>query len=129
MQPQAVPSLPPLTGWIKLLLVGLLLSAWAVRFQGINWPRFHPDEPTIARWIEDSADDGIIRHHGYPAGFFNLLRPVRAAVLAGQQLTHQWAFWQGSLDVRKDPKVDDLLLARHFNALSLIHISEPTRPY
>ena len=57
-------------------VVGALLFAAAFRYasEGINWSRtFHPDEPTIARWMRQNNVAGYVTERAYPGGWFVLV--------------------------------------------------------
>lgn len=63
--------------WRALLALGaILLVALALRYQGVDWPRLHPDEPTIAGWARWMQDHTYISSRFYASGFFHLVGPV-----------------------------------------------------
>jgi hypothetical protein len=95
-------------GWF---LLGIMAIALWLRLRGIDWPRYHPDEYPIARWIERGAPDRV-----YPGGLFVLIRPFRYVweVLAGWQFQVRY-FW-GHAEYLREP-IDYILLGRVFNAL------------
>lgn len=64
-----------------------LFAAWEAT-AGLRWSvRFHPDELTIARWIDQTRDEGRIVDRVYPGGWFELFR-VR---LWWEGKTEQWS--------------------------------------
>lgn len=51
-----------------------ILATW-IATAGIRWSvYFHPDEPTIARWVSQVAESGYITDRAYPGGWFELHR-------------------------------------------------------
>jgi len=62
---------------VSAALFALLLAAvagWAAT-AGLHWSsRFHPDEPTIARWMHQTAKYAYILDRAYPSGWFALHR-------------------------------------------------------
>ena len=62
---------------VSAALFALLLAAvagWAAT-AGLHWSsRFHPDEPTIARWMHQTAKYAYILDRAYPSGGFALHR-------------------------------------------------------
>ena len=95
-----------------LLLVLILCSAFWLRARGLDWPRLHPDEAPVSRWIARGGPDRV-----YPGGFFQLIKPFRIAyeksLLAGKH-------WQNFLSPDTDslpPSPDYIILGRWFNVL------------
>ena len=61
----------------SVALFALLLAAVAgwMATAGLRWSvRFHPDEPTIARWMHQTAKYAYIVDRAYPSGWFALHR-------------------------------------------------------
>ena len=68
---------PSLRACLWRCVVGALLFAASFRYasEGINWSRtFHPDEPTIARWMRQNNVAGYVTERAYPGGWFELIR-------------------------------------------------------
>ena len=57
-----------------LVGVALLVAAFWYASKGIDWGRtFHPDEPTIARWMRQAQKAGYVTERAYPGGWFVLI--------------------------------------------------------
>lgn len=62
---------------VSAILLGLLIALIAgfLSTSGIFWSEFfHPDETTIAEWINQVIDEGYIKSRAYPSGWFELYR-------------------------------------------------------
>ncbi len=95
-------------------LVLIILAAFLIRLQGINWPRFHPDEYPIAHWIERGSPDRV-----YPGGTFVLIRPFRfvwTMAHGGIQFMRSYTSHYGH-DVGVTVRPDYILMGRYFNAV------------
>lgn len=93
------------------LLGAVFATALALRLQGINWPKFHPDEHPIGDWIAKGEPGRV-----YPGGFFVMIRPARAAWEAWEGLVHRVACFRGLTDRQTPPPPDYILMGRLFNA-------------
>lgn len=99
-----------------MLLLGLVcLAAFALRVQGINWPRFHPDETPIASWIESGRPARL-----YPGGYFTLIAPARAVAQASVTTWNRIQNFAGYVHSHTPQPLDFVLLARWFNVLLAI---------
>lgn len=98
-----------------LALLILMVLALFVRYRGIEWPNFHPDEPTILTWIGESESDGVVRHFGYASGFFRMYQPVRRIAVALQQVENDWSAWCGHPVRSEKTDMDTIGGVRRFN--------------
>jgi hypothetical protein len=94
------------------LLMVILGAAFALRMQGIYWPKLHPDEPVIGSWIEKSSEGLYIKDRVYPNGAFVLARPVvwTCKVLIG--LAEQVKYFCGATDNIRNIRPDGIYLGR-----------------
>jgi|GEM_PF-1121513 len=106
---------PPHRAGHLWLLVLVCLGAFWLRSEGINWPKFHPDEQVIKGWVERTADHGYITDKVYAGGFFTLARPVQWICRAVHGAAHAFAYHQGATDRPDNDPFDAILFARWFN--------------
>jgi hypothetical protein len=88
----------------------VLLFAFGLRLQGINWPAYHPDEPVIARWLAHGEPD-----RAYAGGFFTLARPFRAMWRFLESARHRVEVFRGLTEAPVPPPPDYILMARFIN--------------
>lgn len=84
--------------WAMVWLALILVTALGLRYRGIDWPKLHPDEGTIASWA-----DWIERHHAitqrlYAGGFFQTVKPVLQLRSKLEGAAVRWHYFEGSPD-------------------------------
>jgi|GEM_PF-6463599 len=100
---------------ISLALLAVFALAFLLRMEGIHWPRLHPDEPTIARFLDNVITHGNIENRVYPAGMFALCRPVWSVTQSVNSGMHRWRHWMGSEKERTAPTPNRVVFVRLFN--------------
>ncbi len=101
---------------IHMILLALIcLAAFWLRTEGINWPKFHPDEYPIATWIERTAEHGYFVDKVYASGFFMLALPVQSIVRSVQRHANAFAFHKNATDRMENETFDAIMFARWLN--------------
>lgn len=98
--------------WALLLVC---LAAFCLRFQGINWPSFNPDEQPIGGWVNQSARGMPQKDKLYAHGFFHMVKP---AIWIGHGLAYTsnaLAFQRGQKDRVHRTGDNYIMVARWFN--------------
>lgn len=98
--------------WSRCALLLILAAALLLRLRGVDWPRFHPDETPISRWIAAGGPDRV-----YPGGMFILIRPFRFLWESSFALNHQLRQLMGSPAAGARTAPDYVLMGRIFNVL------------
>ncbi len=115
MEDSPVENRPPHRAIHLWLLAFVCLGAFLLRSQGIDWPKFHPDEYPIGIWIENTADHAYVSDKVYAGGFFTLARPVQWCCRVARHAVQAWAYHRGATDCVQDDHFDAMLFARWFN--------------
>ncbi|MBI2441035.1 MAG: glycosyltransferase family 39 protein [Lentisphaerae bacterium] len=110
MHPEIIPS-SRLARWALLLVC---LAAFHLRFQGVNWPAFHPDEAPIGEAVNKAARGASMKGPPYAHGFFVLVQP---AIWIGRGLDYvrNYSAFQRGLKDRVGGAENNILVARWFN--------------
>jgi hypothetical protein len=77
--------------------------------RGIDWPKMHPDEYPIARWVQYGEQPDRL----YPGGFFVMVRPIRWVY---DLLSTRLEYFQGTVDNLQAPITRYILFTRLVNA-------------
>ena len=108
------PTIP--TSWRhRLVLLLICIAAFSLRFDGINWPAFHPDEATIGRWVHIAADGRAIKEKFYANGFFVLVKPAIWISKYKNAITNHLAYRRGLHENIRQSGLDTVMVARWFN--------------
>ncbi|MDO9579484.1 MAG: hypothetical protein Q7J06_02795, partial [Bacteroidales bacterium] len=81
--------------WALLLVC---LAAFFLRFQGINWPAFHPDEHPISGWVDKAARGAPLKDKLYAHGFFLMVKPAIWISRGLDYTSNAFAFQRGLKD-------------------------------
>lgn len=98
--------------WALLLVC---LAAFFLRFQGINWPAFHPDESVIGGWVNRTANGVSIKEKLYAGGFFKLVKPAVWISQGMDYCADVGAFRRGLKDRVHHTDYNAIMAARWFN--------------
>lgn len=91
------------------------LAAFFLRFQGINWPAFHPDEHPIGGWVDKAARGASQKDKLYAHGFFQLVKPAIWISRGLDYTANAFAFQRGLKDRVRRTEDNAILVARWFN--------------
>ena len=110
---QSEPGQPSrLHRWALLLVC---LAAFCLRFQGINWPAFHPDEHPIGEWVDKAARGAPQKDKLYAHGFFHLVKPAIWISRGLDYTSNAFAFQRGLKDRVRRTEDNTIMVARWFN--------------
>lgn len=98
--------------WALLLVC---LAVFFLRFQGINWPAFHPDETTIGHWVDQAARGAPMKDKLYAHGFFRLIKPAVWISQGMDYASNAMAYQRGLKDRAHRTEDNVILVARWFN--------------
>ena len=97
------------TGAAIALLV-VCVFALMLRFDGLYWPKFHPDEHQIADWLEAGGPDRL-----YAGGFFLLMKPVLWGCEHVQEAADRVRYFCGAQEQPYRTGMDLIMVARQAN--------------
>ena len=79
----------------------------ALRMRGIDWPKMHPDEYPVARWVQHGQPDRL-----YAGGFFVMVQPLRWVY---DLATLRMDYFRGSTDTVGAPIAHYIMFTRLVN--------------
>jgi len=98
--------------WALLIVC---LAAFFLRFQGINWPAFHPDETPIGSWVDQAARGAPMKDKLYAHGFFQMIKPTIWVSQAMDYAANAMAYQRGLKNRVHRTGDNAILVARWFN--------------